>query len=221
MPNDGGSPPGYGNGPGYWDERYAKDPEPFEWLESWSDLRGFVEDATSGNLSSRVLHVGCGNSAITEQMYDYGYRDIVNIDTSRVVIGLMTERNAERELMKWEVMDATSMELEDCSFDLVLDKSVLDTFACMDHAQLKAGKYLKEVYRVLRPGGTFLCVSFGGPDTRLPFLQMKHLEFEIQQVRIEPKQESSNPHFAYLCKRPMVSTGAADLWPEVAAELTY
>ena len=34
----------------------------------------------------RVMQVGCGNSTLTEEMYEDGYKNIWNIDLSRVVI---------------------------------------------------------------------------------------------------------------------------------------
>jgi len=67
-------------------------------------------------------------------MYDEGFRRIVNIETSSVVIGQMASRNAGRAGMEWHVMDATNMTFERGGFDLVVDRSVLDTFACMGNS---------------------------------------------------------------------------------------
>jgi len=33
-----------------------------------------------------ILMVGCGNSKVSEQMYEVGYKNIVNIDISPTVI---------------------------------------------------------------------------------------------------------------------------------------
>lgn len=41
---------------------------------------------------------------------------------------------------------------------------------------------LKEVYRVLKPRGTFICISYGGGERRLTHL--KHLDFDWE-IRIE------------------------------------
>lgn len=216
----GGGAPGYGNGTGYWDDRYTQDPESFEWLEGYVDIQSLLEELTGGNRASRVLHPGCGNSAITEKMYDDGYKDIVNLDISAVVIQQMQDANQHRPGMTWLAMDATEMNFEDSSFDLVVDKSVLDTFACTDNAQLMAGKYLREVLRTLRPGGHFLCVSYGDPPSRLRFLEMAHLDFELRTITIHPKFETGNPHYAYVGRKPLVATGAGAKWPEILESFT-
>jgi len=42
----------------------------------------------------------------------------------------------------------------------------------------------KEVWRVLRPGGVFVCVCFGPPDTRLEFLRGRNLAWSIEHLAI-------------------------------------
>lgn len=213
--------PGYGNGPGYWNDRYKEDPEPFEWLESYSDLQEMLEEISGGSRSVRILHVGCGNSTLTERMYDEGYKDIVNIDTSSVAIEQMIARNAKRPGMTWLEMDATKLDaFPDNTFDLVLDKSVLDTFACTDNALVTVATYLKEVTRCLKHGGTYLCVSYGAPNTRLNFLELPHLEWTLRQVELPAKYESSNSHYAYILRTPTEPKGARETYEQVIKQLT-
>lgn len=61
---------------------------------------------------------------------------------------------------------------EDKSFDLAIDKSLLDTFACGDDADRTIGAYLKEVKRILRPGGLLRCTDAGGGDDRVQVMGM-------------------------------------------------
>lgn len=171
----------YGDGPEYWDLRYKEDPEPFEWLRSYSDLKDFI----CCDKSADILHVGCGNSCLTEEMYDEGYRNIINIDNSPVVITQMIERNMDRPEMLWLEMDALAMPLPSNAFDLIIDKSLMDTFACAEEMPLTIITYLMEVARVLRTGGLFLVVSYGAPAQRLDFLKMSHLKFEVDVVKLE------------------------------------
>ncbi|CAK9096680.1 eEF1A lysine and N-terminal methyltransferase (eEF1A-KNMT) (Methyltransferase-like protein 13) [Includes: eEF1A lysine methyltransferase [Durusdinium trenchii] len=191
-------------GPGvqneYWDLRYKVDPEPFEWLRNYKDLGAFL----SCEKSADILHVGCGNSLITEQMYDDGYQNIINIDTSPVVITQMMERNFGRPKMIWLEMDALDMSLPDNAFDLIIDKSLMDTFACSEELAVTIITYLMEVSRVLRTGGVLLVISYGAPETRLDFLKMSHLKFEVEVVTLEAT-DMQKEHYLYRCtKQPHV-----------------
>ncbi|CAE7560268.1 EEF1AKNMT [Symbiodinium pilosum] len=188
----------YGDGPEYWDMRYKADPEPFEWLRSYAELRSWIQDASGNNTSASILHLGCGNSLLPEDMYDDGYHNIINVDNSEVVISQMMERNFKRPQMLWLQMDALDLSLPDNAFDLVLDKSLIDTFACSDVENIMI--YLMQVSRVLRESGVFLVISYGTPDTRLEFLTLKHLRFEVQVVDLPPN-ETSKVHYLYICKK--------------------
>lgn len=43
---------------------------------------------------------------------------------------------------------------------------------------------LQEVARVLKPGGLFLLVSYGMPDTRIGYLKNKLLPWNIEHTKI-------------------------------------
>jgi len=212
---------GYGNGPAYWNKRYKSDPAPFEWLEGFADLRDIISQASKDTMECQILHTGCGNSLLPEEMYDAGYRNITNIDNSAVVIKQMAERNVKRPDMKWLTMDATRMLFKNCTFDVVIDKSVIDAMACGDHAPLVIGSYLNEVQRVLKPGGTFVCVTYGAPDSRLSHFSQRHLELSIRHFALPLKDSSANAHWVYILERPAVIGRAPSLWPEVKKELTF
>ncbi|CAE7376578.1 EEF1AKNMT [Symbiodinium sp. CCMP2456] len=205
MPSDSGgedesatSTVPYGDGPEYWDMRYKADPEPFEWLRGYTDLKSWIREATDHNTSADVLHLGCGNSLLPEDMYDDGYQNIINVDNSEVVISQMMARNMKRPRMLWLQMDALDLSLPDNAFDLVLDKSLIDTFACSDAENIML--YLLQVSRVLRTGGRLLVISYGAPDTRLEFLTPSLLGFEVQVVELPPN-ETSKMHYLYICKK--------------------
>ena len=58
--------------------------------------------------------------------------------------------------------------LDSESFTFILDKATLDCVTCSDQYGKKTQQYLENVHRILAPGGTYLCVSHGRPETRLP-----------------------------------------------------
>ena len=51
----------------------------FDWFKSYSDIAHIVREAIPDK-ASRILMLGCGNSKLSEEMYDDGYHNIVNVD---------------------------------------------------------------------------------------------------------------------------------------------
>lgn len=90
--------------------------------------------------------LGCGNSELSEQMYDSGYTKITNVDISAVVIEQMAERSRiSRPEMKFEVGDVTDLKMHsNASFDILIDKSTIDALLCGDLSFLKTAMMLKE-----------------------------------------------------------------------------
>ncbi|XP_077250290.1 S-adenosyl-L-methionine-dependent methyltransferases superfamily protein isoform X2 [Tasmannia lanceolata] len=89
--------------------------EPFEWYVEWSNLR----DPLLSQLSEiqtdtlQILVPGCGNSQISESLYDAGFRNVTNIDFSKVVVSDMLRRHIRsRPEMRWRVMDMTNMQVK-------------------------------------------------------------------------------------------------------------
>lgn len=106
--------------------------------------------------------VGCGNSELSERLYDAGCQNLTNIDVSEVAIRQMNERNGKkRPLMTYQLMDATQTTFPDSHFQAVLDKGTLD--AILPDTEEKtletATKLLLEIGRVLQFGGRYMCVS--------------------------------------------------------------
>lgn len=103
--------------------------------------------------------MGCGNSELSEQLYDVGYRQLTNIDISETVVSHMNQRNAERRPgLTFQLIDATQTGYEDCSYQVVLDKGTLDAMASEKEGAL-AKKMLTEITRVLAVGGRYVCVT--------------------------------------------------------------
>lgn len=70
-----------------------------------------------------------------------------------------------------QVMNSCSLGFPDASFDAVIDKAMLDSLLCGEASTANTGRYVGEVARVLKPGGTFIIVSFGAPENRLSYLE--------------------------------------------------
>nr|CAG8437682.1 5096_t:CDS:2 [Entrophospora candida] len=114
----------------YWNERYSKE-ETFDWFKTYKDLSPlFKKHLLDENVS--ILMLGCGNSTLSEDMYDDGYCNITNIDFSNIVIDNMKEKNKHRSKMSWLVMDVRDLKMlkDDESFDVVIDKGTMDALMC-------------------------------------------------------------------------------------------
>ncbi|CAA7045546.1 unnamed protein product [Microthlaspi erraticum] len=156
-----------------WDKFFTLrgNDDSFEWYAEWPQLRDsllpLLQDYSSSSPSSssppgsfQILVPGCGNSRLSEHLYDAGFRDITNVDFSKVVISDMLRRNIRtRPELRWRVMDITKMQLADESFDMVLDKGALDALMEPEVGTKLGNQYLSEAKRVLKPGGKFVCLT--------------------------------------------------------------
>jgi hypothetical protein len=143
----------------YWDDFFAKRTGAFEWYGEWNDLKAPL--VALFETDSSVTMLGCGNSAMSQHMYDHGFHSIMNIDYSEAVIRDMAELNKRRSEMRWAVADARETGLEAGSADVVLDKGTLDAMlpAPTEEAVEDASRMLDESGRILREGGAYVCVS--------------------------------------------------------------
>lgn len=163
----------------------------FDWFKSYADIadlmRGLIPDK-----NARILMLGCGNSKLSEEMYDDGYKHIVNTDYSGVVIEKMKHRNAHiRPEMEWHEMDIRQLAFDSDTFDVAIDKGTMDAMMTAkgdvwdppkDVIQ-NCDREVDEVIRVLRkPGGTFLYLTFGQPHFRRRYLTRPRTTLDIRQL---------------------------------------
>ncbi|KAM7055274.1 eEF1A lysine and N-terminal methyltransferase isoform 2-T2 [Molossus nigricans] len=145
----------------YWEKFFQqRGKKAFEWYGTYLELCGVLHKYIKPR--EKVLVIGCGNSELSEQLYDVGYQDIMNIDISEVVIKQMKERNANRRpQMSFLKMDMTQMEFPDASFQVVLDKGTLDAVLTDEEERT-----LQQVDRMLAEVGRVLQVLFLVPQGR-------------------------------------------------------
>ncbi len=122
---------------------------------------------------SKILIVGCGNSTLSEDLYLDGYQNIYSIDLSKNVIKIMNDRkkdmniNCKLIVILDEVMDARDIKYPNKYFDLVIEKTTIDTLICMTDPFLNMALMMNEIQRVLKIGSFCLIISFGEPEKRL------------------------------------------------------
>jgi SAM-dependent methyltransferase len=193
--HDGTARDNYGSAE-YWEKRYAKEDTLFEWLLGWKELGPVLIPVI--DKSAKIMHIGCGNSTIGMDLHECGYGSIVNTDIAPTVIEQMKQRY-NIEGLEWVVDDATAMQFENESFDVLLDKGTMDALYCsLELAEKKAlvRKMTKEYMRVLRPGGWLYIISFGQPETRLALLQGDGIEW-AQVCTAQIKAEGKPVHHLY------------------------
>ena len=60
--------------------------------------------------NASILHIGCGNSCLQDQLYDDGFKDILSVDFSATAINHLKLRNVvKRPELKFDVLDVTDM----------------------------------------------------------------------------------------------------------------
>lgn len=145
----------------YWNTFFKKrGTKAFEWYGEYLNL--IVQIHKYVKFQDKILMVGCGNSRLSMDMYDSGFKNITNIDISPVAIKKMIEMNGkDRSDMKFIQMDATAMSFEDDSFSVVFDKGTLDALMTDNSEEVRqtVEKYFKEILRTLRNGGRYICIS--------------------------------------------------------------
>lgn len=184
----------------YWNVRYEKGTEPFEWYQSWTKLKGSVSQYI--NCSGTALVIGAGNSNMSAELRGDGFEKVVSIDFSEVVISQMKKKYQHDPKLEWEVGDLTKMKFSNNSFDYVFDKATLDTLICGDNSNKIVGSMLKEIARVMKPGGTFVLISYGTPATRKRFFEGSPFGLSISDtIKVEKQGIQGTFHYIYIIKK--------------------
>jgi len=190
----------------YWNDRYTKDPELFDWYQRYSGLKGILNENIPKKLEP-VLMVGCGNSRLSEEMIGDGYStNFINIDISSVVIESMKKRCPN---LNWQVMDVTKMAYENEHFGAVIDKGTLDAILCGEGSAQTSEKMLADIARVLKPDGVFVCITYGQPSNRLHYLKKKKFNWSVSYKTVAKptsskaadELEDDDLHYVYIMKK--------------------
>ncbi|MEM7425995.1 MAG: methyltransferase domain-containing protein [Pseudomonadota bacterium] len=112
-----------------------------------SDLAGAVIEWLAPQAGERILDLGCGDGALTEQLVSAGC-DVVGVDSSQNFVTACKERGLDARLM-----DGQALEFEG-EFDAVFSNAAL-------HWMTDPEAVIGGARRALKPGGRFVA-EFGG-----------------------------------------------------------
>ena len=107
---------------------------------------------------ARVADLGCGSGVFTDVLHRRGYR-CAGVDLSPTLIEIARANYAG---IDFQVGDIEQLPFEDASFDGVLLSGVL-------HHLPELSRCAAEVFRILRPGGTFVAFD---PNRMNPFMYL-------------------------------------------------
>lgn len=121
----------------------------------------------------------------------------------------MSKRHADLGLsdaIRWEKMDVRHMDsVADSSIDIAFDKGTLDAmihgspWSPPEDTVSNTGEYLREVARVLKPGGAFLYVTFRQPHFVKPLLECQGTNWDID-IQVLGGSDGSFGYHGIVCK---------------------
>ena len=104
----------------------------------------------------QLLEIGGGTGDIAFKFINRGGKNVVVVDINEKMLAIGRDRALNQGIIKqikWINSDAENLPFRDSSFDTYITAFCLRNVTRLDCA-------LKEAYRLLRPGGRFLCLEF-------------------------------------------------------------
>lgn len=184
----------------YWDTRYEREPEEFDWYQPWSKLKPYLSKYI--HEGAQVLSIGCGNSPMSAEILKDGAGKVFNVDFSHVVIEQMKTTHENEPNLQWDEAEVTRLPYDDATFDFIFDKGTMDSLISTCPTTKDVHVMVEEISRVLKPGGVFAEISYGTPNTRTPFLKPSNLNWAITETcEVEKITEPGTFHYIYIAKK--------------------
>lgn len=121
-----------------------------------------------------------------ESLWEEGWTNITNVDWSeRVVQDMSAQCTAVFPGLRFLRMDCRNMkQFPDKSFDLVVEKGMVDCLFTSLQPRRDAATALAEISRVLEPGGSFVSVSCAPRAARLSLYAQPCFGWNVQALKV-------------------------------------
>jgi ubiquinone/menaquinone biosynthesis C-methylase UbiE len=115
----------------------------------------------------KFLELGCGNSTMSFDLYELGYKNITSIDFSSIVIEKMKEKYKNTKI-NFLVCDFNRMNemFEKNEFDIIIEKAGLDSIAVKNTPDVPISLFniYEKMFFVLKNNGIVLSISSKNPQ---------------------------------------------------------
>ena len=146
-----------------------------------------------------ILDIATGTGDLAIHLVETGAKEIVGLDLSPGMLEVGKEKVKRRNLddtIKMIIGDSEKLNFEDNTFD-----AVTVAFGVRNFEDLEKG--LAEIYRVLRPGGTFVVLETSVP-TKTPYKQGYRFHTKYMLPVIGKLFSKDNSAYAYLSESASV-----------------
>ncbi len=110
----------------------------------------------------RVLDFGCGTATLTIMgKQKYPDADFVGLDVDENILRIAKKKMSKKGLdINIDIYDGFNLPYEDNTFDRVISSFVFHHLSTEQKKDI-----LKQIYRILKPGGSVYILDFGNPQT--------------------------------------------------------
>jgi ubiquinone/menaquinone biosynthesis C-methylase UbiE len=136
--------------------------------------RDFVKDKSTAD-------IGCADGYGTQYLADYT-KDTTGVDYSEATIAEARKKHAAKTNLTFKSGSVPPLPLESESCD------VITAFQFIEHIHDRLG-FMKEVYRVLKPGGVFLCTT---PNSKMSIARNP---FHVHEYTFDEMREEAGKVF--------------------------
>lgn len=143
-----------------------------------------------------ILEIGCGTGYFTRELTRRG-ADIIAIDVSPDLLEIAKAKSSAPNV-RYEIQNAYALTYSDATFDSVVGSSILH--------HLEIEEALREIYRVLKPGGT---IYFTEPNMLNPQIAIqKNVPWIKRRLGDSPDETA---FFRWSLRRLLTQTGYSDV----------